>query len=99
MIRIFRAPEFIEWFEQQTEKSKVQIDDRLSKIQNDEYFGVHRYVGTASAEVWELKWKNGRRVYYAYLPESSIFILLGGVKNAQSKDITHAKRLFKKYIE
>ncbi len=51
MIKIFRAPEFIEWFEQQTEKSKVQIDDRLSKIQNDEHFGVHRYVGTASAEV------------------------------------------------
>ncbi len=50
-------------------------------------------------QVWELKWKNGRRIYYAYLPESSIFILLGGVKNGQSKDITYAKRLFKKYLE
>jgi putative component of toxin-antitoxin plasmid stabilization module len=52
MIRIFRAEEYIEWFEQQTEKSKVQIDDRLSKIQNHEHFGDHRYVGEASAEVW-----------------------------------------------
>lgn len=99
MIRIFRATEFIEWFDQQTEKSKVQIDERLSKIQDEEYFGDHKYVGSGSAEVWELRWKNGRRVYYAYLPESSVFILLGGIKNAQSKDIARAKRLFKKYIE
>lgn len=99
MFKIFRAPEFIEWFEQQSEKSKVQIDDRLSKIQYEEHLGDHRYVGTAQAEVWELRWKNGRRVYFAYLPEKSIFILLGGGKNAQSKDIAQAKRLFKKYIE
>lgn len=99
MIRIFRAPEFIDWFEQQTEKSKVQIDDRLSKIQDQEHFGDHRFVGTSSIAVWELRWKNGRRVYYAYLPEKSIFILIGGGKNAQSKDIAHAKRLFKKYTD
>lgn len=99
MIAIFRSEEFVGWFEQQTEKSKVQIDDRLSKIQYEEHFGDHRYVGTTSAEVWELRWKNGRRIYYAYLPESSIFILLGGRKNAQSKDIAKAKRLFKKYID
>ena len=99
MIRIFRSPDFIDWFEQQSEKSKVQIDDRLSKIQDEEHFGDHRYVGAASVEVWELRWKSGRRVYYAYLPESSIFILLGGGKNAQSKDIAKAKRLFKKYID
>lgn len=98
MLKIFRADEFIEWFDQQTEKSKVQIDDRLSKIQHEEHFGDHRYVGTQKAEVWELRWKNGRRIYYAYLPESSIFILLGGGKNAQSKDIAKSKRLFKKYI-
>jgi putative addiction module killer protein len=99
MIRIFRTPEFIEWFERQTKKSQIQIDDRLSKIQHDEYFGDHRYVGTSAAQVWELKWKNGRRTYYAYLPENSILILLGGIKNAQTKDIEKAKRFFKKYIE
>ena len=99
MIKIFRTPEFIEWLLEQTEKSKVQIDDRLSKIQDEEHFGVHRFVGDESAEVWELKWKNGRRVYYAYVPESQIMVLFGGVKNAQNKDIKTAKRIFNKYIE
>ncbi len=61
MIKIYRSPEFIEWFSGQSEKSKVQIDDRLSKIQNDGYFGIHRFVGDEEAEVWELKWKNGRK--------------------------------------
>ncbi len=99
MIRIFPAEEYTAWFEQQTEKAKVQIDDRLSKIQHEEHFGDHRYVGEKSTEVWELRWKNGRRIYYAYLPESSIIILLGGGKNDQNKKITQAKRLFKKYID
>lgn len=99
MIKIFRTDEFIEWFNQQTEKSKVQIDDRLSKIQNDEYFRIHKFVGDKNAEVWELKWKNGRRLYYAYVPESQILVLFGGVKNAQSKDVKTAKRLFGKYVE
>lgn len=99
MIRIFRTTEFVEWFDQQTEKSKVQIDDRLSRIQDDKYFGLHRFVGNKDLEVWELKWKNGRRVYYAYLPESSVLVLLGGQKNAQKRDIDQAKRLFKKYLD
>lgn len=99
MIKIFRTNEFIDWFNHQSEKSKVQIDHRLSKIQDEEHFGDCRYVGATSAEVWELRWKNGRRIYYAYLPESSILVLLGGIKNAQNKDISKAKRLFKKYID
>lgn len=99
MIRIFVAPEYIEWFDLQTQKSRVQIDDRLSKIENDGHFGDHKYVGEELAEVWELRWKSGRRLYYAYLPESSVLILLGGIKNAQSKNIKQAKNLFRKYIE
>ncbi|MCA9508973.1 MAG: type II toxin-antitoxin system RelE/ParE family toxin [Myxococcales bacterium] len=99
MIKIFKTDEFSEWYDAQNEKTRFQIDDRLSKIQYEEHFGVHRFVGTAQADVWELKWKNGRRLYYAYIPEKSILILFGGGKNAQQKDIGKAKRLFKKYIE
>ncbi len=75
MIKIYRTIEFIEWFSLESEKSKVQIDGRLSKIQDENYFGSHKFVGDDKAEVWELKWKNGRRVYYAYLPESQILVL------------------------
>lgn len=93
---IHRVPEFRSWFEEQTEKTKVQIDDRLSKIQDDGYFGDHKSVSD-DREVWELRWKNGRRVYFAYIPEEEILILLGGNKNGQDKDIRKAKSLYKKY--
>jgi putative addiction module killer protein len=96
--QIWRAPEFSNWFESETEKSKVQIDDRLSKIQDEGYFGIHKPVGDDDV-VWELKWKNGRRVYYAIIPEKKVLILLGGNKNGQNKDIHKAESLFEKYTE
>lgn len=93
---IHRIPEFRDWFNEQTEKAKVQIDDRFSKIQDEGYFGIHKPVSDDN-KVWELKWKNGRRVYYAYIPETEILVLLGGNKNGQKKDIRKAESLCKKY--
>lgn len=94
--QILRSPEFRDWFGEQTEKARVQIDDRLSKIQDEGYFGNHKSVSNDD-EVWELKWKNGRSVYFAYFPEKKILVLIGGNKNGQDKDIHKAKSLFKKY--
>jgi len=93
--QIHRTPEFREWYNAQTEKSRVQIDDRLSKIQDEGYFGDHKSVNDVA--IWELKWKNGRRVYFAHIPEMKILVLLGGNKNGQDKDIHQAKSLYKKY--
>lgn len=93
---IHRIPEFLDWFDGQTEKARVQIDDRLSKIQDEGYFGDHKSVSNDD-EVWELKWKNGRRVYFAHIQEKKILVLLGGNKNGQDKDIHKAKSLCKKY--
>jgi putative addiction module killer protein len=95
--QILRIPEFRSWFEAETEKSKMQIDDRLSKIQDEGYFGDHKRVSDDGEEVWELRWKNGRRVYFACIPEKKILLLLGGNKNGQDKDIHKAKSLFTKY--
>jgi len=94
--RIYRVPEFRDWFEEQTEKARVQIDDRLSKMQDEGYFGDHKSV-SEEHDIWELKWKNGRRIYFAHIPENNILILLGGNKNGQDKDIRKAKSLYKKY--
>jgi putative addiction module killer protein len=93
---IHRVPEFRDWFGEQTEKARVQIDDRLSKIQDEGYFGNHKSVSDDD-EILELKWKNGRRIYFAHIPERKILILLGGNKNGQDKDIRKAKNLYKKY--
>lgn len=61
MIRIYsihRVPEYRIWYEAQPEKTKVQIDERLSKIQDEGYFGDHKFVGDKEEEIWELKWKS-----------------------------------------
>ncbi len=87
--------EYDEWFEGETRKSQVQIADRLSKIETEGHFGVHKNLDDA---VSELKWGGGRRVYYALIPEKNIILLLGGNKNGQDKDIAKAKKIRKRYI-
>ena len=39
------------------------------------------------------------RVYYAYIEEQNILLLLGGNKNGQNKDITRARKILSKKIE
>ena len=87
---IYNAPEYDEWLEEQPAKSQVQIRERVSYIQDEGYFGEHKKVGD---DVWELKWKNGRRIYYAYIPVKKILLMLGGNKNGQDKDIRQAKKI------
>ena len=92
---IYNTPEYDEWLEDQPAKSQVQIRSRVSHIQDEGYFGEHKEVGDG---VLELKWKNGRRVYYADIPEKKILLLLGGNKNGQDKDIRQAKKIFNKHV-
>lgn len=92
---IYNTPEYDEWLKTQPAKSQVQIRQRISHIQDNGYFGEHKNVEDG---VWELKWKNGRRIYYAYIPEKKILLLLGGNKNGQGKDIHQAKKILHKYV-
>lgn len=58
--KFYQTPEYLEWLEDETYKSRFQITERLSKIQMDGYFGDHKFLGD---DIWELKWTNGRRLY------------------------------------
>lgn len=93
---ILVTEEYSDWFEQQTAKTTIQIEKRLSKIETDGHFGNHKNLEDG---VWELKWDNGRRLYYAEIPEQQILLLLGGNKNGQSKDIYYVKKILRKYTE
>lgn len=88
--RVFRTEEFNDWLKSESFKSQVQIEKRISNIEIDGHFGDINDVGDC---VLELKWKNGRRVYYAYLAKAQILLLLGGNKNGQSYDISQAKKI------
>ncbi len=96
MYKLIKTFEFEEWYDEQSLKNRFQIDERLSHIQIDAHFGDHKNL---EGGVWELRWKNGRRLYFSYLAEQNILLLLGGNKNGQNKDISQAKKIFRKYVE
>ena len=76
--------EFNEWFEGQDEKVKGLVRARFSRIELAGHFGTVKYLDDG---VYELKWKNGLRVYFGYLEKTKVLVLLGGNKNGQNKDI------------
>lgn len=92
---IYNSEDYDEWLEAQPAKSQIQVRARISRIQEYGHFGDHKDV---EDNVWELRWDNGRRVYYAHIPEKKILLLLGGNKNGQSKDIKKAKKILSEQV-
>lgn len=90
---VYRTPEFDEWFEEERPKSRFQIEQRIKKIEDEGYFGNYKFL---KDELWELKFNDGRRIYYVYIPENNVLLLLGGNKNGQDKDIAKAKNIYNK---
>ncbi len=94
--KIVTTKEFDNWYFEQSKKEKIQIDSRLIKIQNDGYFGITKDL---EDDLYELKWTGGRRIYFTYLQEQNILLLLGGNKNGQDKDINQARKILSKSTE
>ena len=88
------TPDYREWFEQRSKADKAQISARVIRIREHNHLGDTRYLGKGLAE---LRWKNGRRVYYAAIGKDSILFLIGGNKNGQKKDIEKARHILQKY--
>ncbi len=98
-MRLKRTPEYIEWYEAQRPKEKAQIAKRLVNIEEYGHFGAVKDSGDF---LFELKWVNGRRVYYSIMEDNSgdlTLLILGGNKNGQDSDIKKARKILKKYIE
>lgn len=94
-LRVLRTPEFDEWYEEQTFKTKSLVRSRLSRIETEGHFGfVNRFDGLI-----ELKWTSGLRIYTAKIGNELIIILLGGNKNGQEKDIAKAKRILETFTD
>jgi len=88
--------EYSDWFVNEPLKSQNQIASRLLKIESDAHFGDYKKIDDY---IWELKWSNGRRIYFSFLPINNIVLLLGGNKNGQDQDINKAKKIFRKYSQ
>ncbi|MCB1113852.1 MAG: type II toxin-antitoxin system RelE/ParE family toxin [Chlamydiia bacterium] len=93
---ILGADEYFDWFESEPARSRVQIAKRLDRIQDEGHFGDYKKL---RSNLWELRWENGRRVYFSLIPEAQVLMLLGGNKNGQTKDINKAEKIYKKWID
>lgn len=79
--KILQTDEFEEWIYEETARSRVQIAKRLENIRDEGHFGDCKKL---KGNIWELKWDNGRRIYYAFIPVEQILLLIGGNKNGQT---------------
>ncbi|HSX11784.1 MAG TPA: type II toxin-antitoxin system RelE/ParE family toxin [Chlamydiales bacterium] len=84
--------DFKSWLEELPLKEELQIRKRLYAVEQEGHFGDCKYLDDG---LFELRWKNGKRVYFAKLSDKRIILLLGGRKNAQEKEIKKARILLK----
>lgn len=99
-----QTEEYIEWFAQQSLKTKSVVSKRIKNIIEHGHFGdfknVSKYdTGITKDCVFELRWDDGKRVYYGKIGEVYLLLLYGGNKNVQDKDIKEAKNIFLKHVE
>lgn len=98
-MRLKRTPEYIQWYEFQRPKEKAQIAKRLANVEEHGHFGTVKDLGDFLSE---LKWVNGRRIYFSIMQDEVgdlTLLILGGNKNGQDSDIKKAKKILKNYIE
>ncbi|MBI2026390.1 MAG: type II toxin-antitoxin system RelE/ParE family toxin [Deltaproteobacteria bacterium] len=93
-MKVQASVEFEVWYQEQQLRLRAQIDARISRIEHYDHLGEWRYLGEGLSE---LKWKSGLRIYFAKTGDKLILLLYGGMKNAQKKDISQARKLLRKY--
>jgi len=90
---ILTTDEFLEWVDSLGNKLRSLIDNRLDRIRESNHFGDLKPLGNG---LYELRWKNGIRVYFSYVVSDDgrmVLMLWGGDKNGQGRDIAKARKL------
>lgn len=92
--QILKSDDFMDWYREQSNKTRAIVDARLDRIGIDGHFGfTHQFDGLV-----ELKWTSGMRVYTFIHNKTVVVALYGGNKNGQDKDIKKAKRIKEDYL-
>lgn len=88
-----KSKDYEAWLLSLTDKEQGQIEARMERIQSYSHFGDCEPLGSG---LYELRWKNGWRVYFARKQGTNIIVLLvGGHKNGQEKDIKKARTMLR----
>lgn len=97
MIRITKSEEFDSWLASLTIKEQAQVEARLYRIEAFGHFGDAKVIQGSDCPMFELRWKNGWRIYFYRDGKTSIKLLVGGKKNDQKKDIKKAGAILRRY--
>ena len=92
---IKKTTEFQRWYATLGEIDQTKIDARLDHMQD----GIFSNSRSLSDSLFELKWKNGMRVYYSRrkISGADVIMLWGGFKGTQKNDIMKARRIQERY--
>jgi putative addiction module killer protein len=95
---VLRSREFDSWLRKLRDPvGKSAILFRLQRIQHSGHFGDVKFVGQG---VFELRISTGRgyRIYYIELRRQQVYLLVGGSKASQRRDIRWAFDLAKQAL-
>ena len=94
-LRLKKTWEFQEWYGFLKDTEQARVDARLDRLSAG-HFGSSRSLGEG---LFELKWKNGMRVYYSRkrVEGADVIVLWGGFKGTQPADIARARKLKRAY--
>lgn len=87
-------PQFENWLMSLDVNTRARIDTRLIKITNGN-LGDHRSIGDGVSE-FRFDFGPGPRIYFGQIGDK-IFLLTGGDKDTQSRDIPIAKEIWRKH--
>ena len=92
-MKIEQTEAFEQWFDGlKDRKAKIRITARLVAIQESGHFGDHKSVGPKVSEL-RFHFGPGYRVYFTRRGQEIVFLLGGGDKDSQDKDIARAIQL------
>jgi putative addiction module killer protein len=89
----YETSDYKEWLATQSLKLQRQVHHRILNVEQEGHFGHHKHL---EKNLWELKFNDGRRIYYSIIPDAKIILLIGGNKNGQAKDVQKASKILSK---
>ncbi len=95
MATINKTPLFDNWLRKLKDfKAKFVINNRLSQIEQQDYFGDYKALGGGLFEL-RIHYGQGYRIYYAQEGNTTYLLLVGGDKSTQVEDVKKARNLWK----
>ena len=88
-----KAP-VVEWLKTLDKPFRIRIQDRLTRIEQDDNFGDFKKIDSELSEL-RFNYGSGYRIYYSEINNVVVLLLNAGDKKLQNKDMLKAKEYLK----